>query len=110
MALRLFKLRSIAAYAPELEGRGPQALGAAATTATTTSATPTPETSGEVLENVGGKIKNNEETVLELLNYLAARKILKTKPKVNDVKPLNKEVKKEKDVEVLLKNPEEIPR
>ena len=39
---------------------------------------------------------------------MAARKILKTKPKVNDVKPLNKDVKRERDVEVLIKNPEEI--
>ena len=100
-------MRSIAAYAPELDGRGPQALEAAAESATT-SATPTPETSGEVPENVGGKIKNNEETVLELLNYVAARRILKTKAEINDAKPLNKEAKKEKDVEVLIKNPEKI--
>ena len=100
MALRLFKLRSIAAYAPELEVQGPQTLEVATAIVTT----PTPE----ALENVGGKITDNEETVLDLLNYVAARRILKAETKINDTKPLNKEARKERDVEVLIKTPEKI--
>ena len=78
----MFKFESFAAYVPELEVRGPQAL---ATTATTSTKTETKENENKAsLEIKEDAIEDNEETVLELLSYAAARKILKTTPEEGD--------------------------